>query len=138
MSSVLDVAGRIRRMRELRGLSTTELGEQSGLSQQYISNIENNHKMPTIKALGQIAQALRVPIAYFFDEQGATPFDVLPEMDPELKALLLSYKVMPYLRLTEKAVREGVDPEVLTRLLEAAIALSKHSPQSAGPEKEQD
>lgn len=124
----MDVGGRIRNVRGLRGLSTTKLAELAGLSQQYISDIENKRRDPTLKTLEKIARALRVPTSYFTDEQGATPFDLLPDMEPELRNLLLSYKAMPYLRLTEKAMREGVDPQVFRQVLDMVIALSKQAP----------
>lgn len=126
----MDVGARLRRMRSLRGLSTPKLAEMTGLSQQYISNIENGKKCPTLETLEKLARALRVPTSYFTDEQGATRFDLLPDMEPGLKELLLSYKSMPYLRLTERAMREGVDPEVFRQLLETAIAITRQKPEA--------
>jgi transcriptional regulator with XRE-family HTH domain len=50
----------LRRARTARGLTQEELAEQSGFSQQYISELENGRRNPTIVSIYELAQALGV------------------------------------------------------------------------------
>ncbi|QTL99532.1 DUF2294 family protein [Iocasia frigidifontis] len=50
----------IRQFRERKSISQQELSEISGLSQSFISSIENNLKSPTIRSLKELAQALDI------------------------------------------------------------------------------
>lgn len=53
---------RIRHARQMRGLSLEELGESVGLTQGYLSKIENDRAVPTISTLHKIVQALDINI----------------------------------------------------------------------------
>jgi transcriptional regulator with XRE-family HTH domain len=55
-----------RRLRLARGLSQERLSELSGLTQQYISDLERGRRNPTVVTLFELAQAL-----------GATPTDLI-------------------------------------------------------------
>lgn len=48
------------RIRKEKGLTQEQLAERSGLSQQYISGLENGHRNPTIVTLFELATALGV------------------------------------------------------------------------------
>lgn len=48
------------RIRKERGLTQEALAEKSGLSQQYISGLENGQRNPTIVTLFELATALGV------------------------------------------------------------------------------
>ena len=48
------------RLRKQRGLTQEQLAEISGLSQQYISGLEQGRRNPTIVTVYELAQALRV------------------------------------------------------------------------------
>ncbi|RPJ19952.1 MAG: XRE family transcriptional regulator, partial [Planctomycetaceae bacterium] len=61
-----DVGGRIRLLREKRGLSLRGLAARCGLSVNAISRIEHGENSPTVASLHLLAQALGVPIAAFF------------------------------------------------------------------------
>ena len=43
-----------------------ELAESSGLAVSYLSRIENDRIAPTVRTLGRIASALKVPVTSFF------------------------------------------------------------------------
>jgi transcriptional regulator with XRE-family HTH domain len=43
-----------------------ELAQSSGLAVSYLSRIENDRIAPTVRTLGKIASALRVPVTSFF------------------------------------------------------------------------
>jgi transcriptional regulator with XRE-family HTH domain len=48
-----------RRFRAARGLTQEQLSEVTGLTQQYISGLEQGRRNPTIVTLFELAQALR-------------------------------------------------------------------------------
>lgn len=48
------------RIRKERGLTQEELAERSGLTQQYLSDLERGKRNPTIVTLYEISQALGV------------------------------------------------------------------------------
>lgn len=56
----------VRELRKARDLTLTTLAEGSGLSVGYLSQIERDLAVPSIKALHDIAEALGVTISWFF------------------------------------------------------------------------
>ncbi len=50
------------------GLSQVQLGERSGVSQGYISDLERGEKEPTVSIAKKIAAALGVPITALWDD----------------------------------------------------------------------
>ena len=54
------VGDNVARIRREKGLTQEQLAELSGLSQQYISGLENGLRNPTILTLYELAQALEV------------------------------------------------------------------------------
>ncbi len=63
----IDVGGQLRRLRSENGLSIRALAELSGLNVNTLSLIENGKTSPSVSTLQQLAAALRVPIAAFFE-----------------------------------------------------------------------
>ncbi len=63
----VDVGKRIRQLRRKSELSLRALAELSGLNVNTLSLIENNKASPSVSTLQQIALALQVPIAAFFE-----------------------------------------------------------------------
>lgn len=53
---------KIKEIREKKGITQLELAEQAGITQVYLSYIENGHKTPTLKTLQKLAKALEVDI----------------------------------------------------------------------------
>ena len=60
---------KIKLYRNKRKLTQEELGELSGVSTDYISELERGKKSPSIKRLDMIANALNVEIYKFFIEE---------------------------------------------------------------------
>lgn len=58
----------IKYYRNLRKLTQEQLGELSGVSTDYISELERGKKVPSIKRLDYIAKALNIEIYKFFIE----------------------------------------------------------------------
>jgi transcriptional regulator with XRE-family HTH domain len=65
----IDVGGQLRRLRHERSLSLRALAESSGLSFNTLSLIENGKTSPSVSTLQQIAAALQIPIAAFFQPE---------------------------------------------------------------------
>lgn len=70
LRSVLDLDPRvgqeIRGLRKARDTTIAQLGEATGLSKGYLSQIERGISSPSIKALHSISRALGVTISWFF------------------------------------------------------------------------
>jgi transcriptional regulator with XRE-family HTH domain len=49
----------VRAVRQARGMTQEQLAEESGFSQQYISDLERGRRNPTIVSLYEIAHALK-------------------------------------------------------------------------------
>lgn len=61
---------RLRHSRQLRGMSLEELGGRVGVTQGYLSKIENDRAVPTIATLHKIVQALEININSLLNEVG--------------------------------------------------------------------
>ncbi|MCV3265196.1 helix-turn-helix transcriptional regulator [Vibrio harveyi] len=55
-----------KEIRKKKALTIQELAEISGVSEGHVSRLENGLKSPTISTLEKLANALDVPIVYFF------------------------------------------------------------------------
>jgi transcriptional regulator with XRE-family HTH domain len=64
----MSIGGRIRTIRTMRGMSSTQLAQAAGVSRGMISQLELDRANPSIDTLRKIATALESPIAAFFDE----------------------------------------------------------------------
>lgn len=58
----------VRRLRKARGLSQEALSMESGLAQNYLSDIETGKRNVSLENIGTLARALGIPIAALFDE----------------------------------------------------------------------
>ena len=67
----VDVGARLRVLRTEQGLSLRLLAEMSGLNVNTLSLIENGRTSPSVSTLQQLARALNVPIAAFFETDDA-------------------------------------------------------------------
>jgi transcriptional regulator with XRE-family HTH domain len=65
----VNVAIRLRELREERNLSMRTLASRSGLSANALSMIERGRSSPAVSTLYKLADALRVPITAFFGPQ---------------------------------------------------------------------
>lgn len=64
----IDIAGAVRARRSAAGLTMRELAARAGMSQPFLSNLENSRAMPSIATLYKIANAL-----------GVSPREFLPD-----------------------------------------------------------
>ena len=63
--------GEIRGLRKAKGLTLAELSVASGVSVSYLSQVERNAAVPSLKSLQQISRALGVTVGFFFPPTGA-------------------------------------------------------------------
>ncbi len=64
----MDIAKRLRQLREVKKLSQRDIERGTGLNRRYISRIENGHAVPTIETLEKLCQVLKVPLYQVFYE----------------------------------------------------------------------
>jgi len=65
----MDIGATIRTIRKRKKITIAQLCEATGLSQGFVSQVENNKTSPSIATLENIAQALHVPLAYLLLRQ---------------------------------------------------------------------
>ena len=69
-NTTLDIGGKLRAARNMRGLSLRELATLAEVSPSLISQIENGKANPSVMTLHTIAATLDIPINYFFPSDG--------------------------------------------------------------------
>jgi transcriptional regulator with XRE-family HTH domain len=68
-AKLLKTFGRsIRRLRKQRGLTQEDLAEKSGISRNYVSDMERGVRNPSVLALVALAKALRVSLRELIEE----------------------------------------------------------------------
>jgi transcriptional regulator with XRE-family HTH domain len=65
----VDVGGRLRELRQERGLSMRALARESGLSANALSMIERGRTSPSVSTLYKLADAMMIPITAFFRQE---------------------------------------------------------------------
>jgi transcriptional regulator with XRE-family HTH domain len=86
----------VRKLRELKGLTQTDLAEKCGLSQNTICQIEKNNKMPHLSNLDKISEVLgtspAIILFYGIEEEdiAENKRESYKILAPSLKALIES------------------------------------------------
>ena len=81
----MNLALRLKDLRESRGLSQNKLAQLSGLSQGFVRQIELGEKQPTVDSVSKLCIALGITLVDFFTEEKQ-------ELEPELRRLLETAK----------------------------------------------
>ena len=117
----MSLGDKVRYAREQLGLTTQILAERAGVSQPYISEIENGNKNPSAKTIMKLAAALNVPGEFLLRNDVKT----LAEMDIEaaVKNKIDSSKYFPYFVTVDHAISSGVTPD---ELLDAIQFIKKY------------
>ena len=63
------IGEKIKGIREMKGISVTDIAERTGLSEEQILRIEGNEDFPSLAPLIKIARALGVRLGTFLDDQ---------------------------------------------------------------------
>ena len=64
----MNIAKRLRELREGKGLSQGDIERRSGLLRSYISRVEGGHSVPALQTLERFAAALDVDMSQLFSE----------------------------------------------------------------------
>lgn len=83
----MDISQIIRSNREKQNMSINLLAKKAGISQSSLSRIEAGINSPTFEVLERIVAALGLSLNNFFSS-------IQPELEPDLKRLLDTLKVM--------------------------------------------
>ncbi len=54
---------RIKKLRNLSGMTQEELADKIGMSRAYVGYIEQGRNVPTLETLDKIARALKIPVS---------------------------------------------------------------------------
>ena len=117
----MSLGDKVRFAREQLGLTTQMLADKAGISQPYISEIENGNKNPSAKTIMKLAASLNVPGEFLLRNDVKT----LAEMDIEsaVKNKIDSSKYFPYFVTVDHAISSGVTPD---ELLDAIQFIKKY------------
>lgn len=83
----MDVASRLKQIRESKGMSQYRLAKESGVAASAINKVEAGITNPTVELMERLCSALGVTLAEFFsDEQPST--DRISRLTPEQRQAL--------------------------------------------------
>ena len=68
--NLVELAKTIRKVRQQQGMTVEQLAKKCGFSKGFISQVENFRQTPSVKALSRISDALGIPVAELFSENG--------------------------------------------------------------------
>ena len=114
----------LRGLRKAHGLTLQALAERSGKSVSFISKIERGLARPSVTALQDIAEALDVPIGWFFQNDGPVPADERPYIVRAHRRRRLTYSDMAstdYMGFTDYLLSANLDGQL-------ALGISKYEP----------
>lgn len=100
----MNIGERIHDLRKKRHLSQMELGNESGVAQAYLGQVERGMKSPTLRTIEKLAKVLDVTLAEFFEYPvpvDASKERAILELQAQLKGLS-----MKELHLVSLIVRE--------------------------------
>ena len=118
----MDFGQKIKYVRELRGLTQTQLAELCDLAPSFISQIENNKRRPATETLERLAQQLHATAYYFIDdkaltfEEHASIVGYIPPQD--IVDFFAQQDSLPYAVLAKDLKDSKIDPEYLRELIE--------------------
>ena len=80
LKPVMSTADRLRKIRELKGLTQAQFAAEVGLTQSAISQFEDGRRSPSIESLIGISMALNVPLDKLIDLGWESDCDVEKEV----------------------------------------------------------
>ncbi len=93
----MNLGGAIKHIRNQKKMKQNLLAKKSGISQTYLSQIENNQKEPNISTLKEISKYLSVPLPVLFF-MAMEKEDILPDkreafelLFPSINSMLLQF-----------------------------------------------
>ncbi len=122
--AVVLLGDELRSLRKAHGLTLQALAERSGKSVSFISKIERGLARPSITALQDIAEALSVPIGWFFQTDGPTPVDEKPYIVRADRRRRISYSGLSstdYMGIEDYLLSANLDGQL-------ALGMSRYEP----------
>ena len=107
----MSLGDKVRFAREQLGLTTQMLAGKAGISQPYISEIENGNKTPSAKTIMRLAAALNVPGEFLLRNDVKTLAEM--EIESAVKSKIDSSKYFPYFVTVDHAIASDVTPDEL-------------------------
>jgi transcriptional regulator with XRE-family HTH domain len=119
---MLTIGNKLKTLRERTQLSLRDLGEKTGLSASFLSQLELGQVSPSLASLETIANALNVRITHFFDDQ-TKPDSIVMRKDERKKIYSLGSRaiIQP---LAHELSKKRIEPFMLT--LEVGGESGKH------------
>lgn len=120
--------GKLKRLREAKKLSLTDLVKMTGITQGYLSELESGSKKnPGPKTVEKLAKALGIEEIFFYLPESRLTIDVLPDLPEDVQDFIMQQNSVPWLTLTQEAEESGISLETLRGIIEA-LKLNKKSP----------
>src|SRR5690606_24911996 len=111
------IGERLKLALELRGMGVSELACKAGVSQGYVSFIINNKRHPTIKTMEKFANALGVPLSFFFEEKIIPLQSIYHRFPPEILEFLAKERSIDYIVLAKEADENDISPEDIKTII---------------------
>lgn len=111
---------KLRRLREAKKLSLTELAKMTGIAQGYLSELESGSKKnPGPKTVEKLAKALGIEDIFFYLPESRLTIEVLPDLPEDIQDFIMQQNSVSWLALTKDAEESGVSLETLRGIIEA-------------------
>lgn len=109
---MITIGNKLKILREGARFSLRDLGEKTGLSASFLSQLELGQVSPSIASLENIANVLNVNITYFFDDQ-TRPDSIVMRKDERKKIFSQTSKavIQP---LAHEISKKKIEPFMLT------------------------
>jgi len=110
--STLAIAARLRTLRLTRDMSMEEIGALVGVTFQQVQKYENGSNRIPVDRLQRLAQALEVPVSYFFETYSGPPGAGLDASDAikQFCADPMGFRMaQAFIRLPERSRRAAVE-----------------------------
>jgi transcriptional regulator with XRE-family HTH domain len=125
-SLAVQIGQRVRKIRQMRSLTQKALAAHlvGRVDYSYIGKIERGEQLPSLKVLQRVAEALNVPLDYFFSDEAWT--DLLPE---EIR------RIRPYgaqATLLRETIRLHPDDIPLVREILGTLVRHRHQVRAGG------
>ena len=114
----------LRALRKAQRMTLAELAETSGRSVSFLSKIERGQARPSVTALQAIAEALGVPVGWFFETAGPVPAEERPFIVRADRRRRLTYSGIAgtdYMGFQDHLLSAGLDGQL-------ALGISTYEP----------
>jgi transcriptional regulator with XRE-family HTH domain len=111
----MSIGERIKKRRQILGITQQELAEAIGVTPQHISAIEQGKRDPSLFSLTQLARELGVTIDYLVTNKESVITDVIPAIKGDKNLRLKAKKALIPLIQELYALRPEVDSETIIK-----------------------